>query len=208
MKKLFVLSLTSLLFFFGCDQVSDVTSPLNESADQQLKVTSVLPLSDDAYVRNPYLHREDKFIDDSTSEVGLCVSKLIDGDIGGEIIFDETYIDSSGRHINIYAQLQIPEDAFQGLVTIYMQPNPEDVTIQLFPEMAFTKDVKLDFWFQGIDAQDLGYNTSGNVDFVYFADNGDVELIENNVSQVDIAFNKIYVLNAKLFHFSRYGWVR
>jgi hypothetical protein len=143
----------------------------------------------------------------STDSV-LHASELIDGEIGGWLIVNETYINSEGRQINVYARLRILPGSYQGTINIEMVFNDEDVSIKLFPEMAFTRDVRLDLWFQGTDLQALGYKSNGRVDFAYFADNGDFELIENNISHVNIHQNKIRVLNAKLQHFSRYGWTR
>ena len=86
--------------------------------------------------------------------------------------------------------------------------NPEDASIQLYPEMTFARDVRMDLWYIGVDLQAMGYTSSGDVDFVYFADNGDIEIIENNKSSVDLNKDQIKVMNARLNHFSRYGWIR
>jgi hypothetical protein len=145
---------------------------------------------------------------DILTKSSLSASKLIDGASGDQLILDNSYIDSEGRQINVYARLLIPPGSYQGTINIEMVTNDEDVSIQLFPEMTFAGDVKLDLVFTGIDLQALGYTTSGNVEFAYFADNGDVELIENDLSLVNISQNKISVSNAKLNHFSRYSWIR
>jgi hypothetical protein len=89
-----------------------------------------------------------------------------------------------------------------------MRLDLNDASAEFFPEMAFDREVRYDLWFQGIDLKELGYNESGDVEFAYFAENGDVELIERTVSQVELSQSKISVHNAKLYHFSRYGWVR
>jgi hypothetical protein len=138
----------------------------------------------------------------------ISASKLIDGEIGAWLIVNETYVNSEGREVFVYARLRILPGAYQGTVNIEMLFNDEDASVQLFPEMTFNREVRLDLWFQGIDLKALGYRTTGDADFAYFANNGDVELVENNSSNVNIKENKIAVVNAKLLHFSRYGWVR
>ena len=135
-------------------------------------------------------------------------SKFIDGEIGGELKIDSTYINSEGREINVYARLKIPPGSFQGTINIVMVPNDADLSIQLFPEMAFNRVVKLDLVFSGINLKAFGYTTNGVVDFNYFDDNGTIELIETHQSIVNIHHNRISVRTASLHHFSRYGWSR
>jgi len=143
-------------------------------------------------------------------EVGsnYYASELIDGEIGGWIIINDYYINAQGEPITIYLRLRILPGSYQGIQNIEMFLNPDDASIQFYPEMTFSREVRLDLWYIGIDLRALGYTSSGDVDFVYFADNGDIEIIVNNKSSVDLNKNKIQVHNAKLTHFSRYGWIR
>ena len=136
------------------------------------------------------------------------VSELIDGEIGGWVTINDYYINTQGEPITLYLRLRILPGSYQGIQNIEMILNPEDASIQLYPEMTFTRDLRMDLWYSGIDLQAMGYTSSGDVDFVYFADNGDIEIIENSKSSVDLKKDKIQVLNAKLPHFSRFGWVR
>jgi hypothetical protein len=158
--------------------------------------------------------KQDDNIVSSTSSSDLLVSeqlytaKLINGEIGDELTLNETYIDSTGREINIYARLRVLENSFPGDATISMIPNADDLSIRFSPEMTFNRDLRLDLVFTGIDLEKFGYTTTGTYDFAFFADNGDVELIESDISQVNIQQKKISVQNAKLNHFSRYGWIR
>lgn len=138
----------------------------------------------------------------------LSLSKLIDGEIGDELILTETLIDIASNEINVYARLRIPENSFPGTVTITMIPNIEDLSIQLFPEMTFNRDIRLDLVFTGVDLEALGFTATGAVEFAFFAKDGTTELIENDKSIVNIPQKKISVQNAKLNHFSRYGWIR
>ena len=138
----------------------------------------------------------------------IFTSKLIDGEIGGELVLDTTFTNSEGREINVYARLRVLEGSYKGTVNISMLTHYEDVSIQLFPDMKFSRSVRLDLIYTGADLIKMGFTTTGNVDFVYFGDNGDVELIGNDLSHVNIPQNQIKVRNAKLTHFSRYGWIR
>jgi hypothetical protein len=137
----------------------------------------------------------------------LYTSQLIDGKKGGKIILDETYINGEGRVINVFVKLKIPRNAFEGTREIAMLPNPDDATIQFFPHMTFNKVVKLKYVITGLDLRAMGY-THGNHDFAFFSDDGDTQIIQSRKSHVNLNQNKIKVRNAKLHHFSRYGWIR
>ena len=178
MKKLLTLSLLSFLLFFGC----------NDNIDNTIVSTQA----------------------NIDKEIGsnYYASKLIDGEIGGWVIINDYYINTQGERITLYLRLRILPGSYQGTQNIEMVLNPEDASIQLYPEMTFARDVRMDLWYSGIDLQAMGYTSSGDVDFVYFDDNGNIELIENSKSTVDLRKDKIQVLNAKLPHFSRYGWIR
>ena len=186
MKKTILLLLLLGITFLGCNDNLDnsiVTTPNNSKLIEQQPPAP----------ENPTI---------------VSVSKLIDGKKGGWIEWDTSYVNGNGREIYSSMSLRIPRNAFQGTREIVIQPNPEETTIQFFPEMAFKKPLKLYYEVWGVDLQALGYLTSGRYDFAYFDDYGNIELIKSKQSSVDIHNNKIRVLNAKLYHFSRYGWVR
>jgi len=182
MKNILTLSVFSFLLFFGC----------NENLDNTIVSTQA--------------NLEKQPITQTGSQ--FYASELIDGENGGWLVLSEYYTNSRGEVITLYARVRILPGSYVGTQNIKMILNTEDVSIQLFPEMTFARDVKLDLWYKGVDLIDLGYTTSGDVDFVYFGKNGNVELIENTKSKVDLSKNKIYVTNAKIQHFSRYGWIR
>ena len=86
--------------------------------------------------------------------------------------------------------------------------NPQEASIQLFPHMVFDDYLELYVTFEGIDLKALGHKRSGDVDFVFFNDNGEIEFIENDAARVNTEHQRIKVSDAYLYHFSRYGWVR
>ncbi len=142
-----------------------------------------------------------------TSEQFLA-SNNIDGITGDELTLTQSYVNTTGRNISITAQLHILPDAYSGIKNITMIVDAEDASVRFFPETIFNRDVRLDLTFTGLDLHNLGFTTSGNADFVFFNDNGTTEAIENESSTVNISQSVLSVQNAKLYHFSRYGWVR
>ena len=138
----------------------------------------------------------------------ISVSKLINGDNGGVLIIDTTYINYQGRLLYVYGKLKFQEFSFPGSTEFTMILRPEEASIQLFPHMFFRKEVKLKVDYKGIDLKALGHIASGYIDFAFFGDNGEIELILNQFCEVDIQDERILVDAAELRHFSRYGWVR
>jgi hypothetical protein len=90
---------------------------------------------------------------------------------------------------------------------IVLEPGPENVTIQFFPHMNFQDTVKLDYTITGLDLQAMDF-THGHHDFAFFCTDGNIEIIEATTSHANLPQNTISVHNAKLLHFSRYGWIR
>lgn len=191
MKKTFALFSLIGIIFLGCNENFDNT---NISAPTSVK----------------NLTKDQVFISDEETESlpnVITISKLIDGDVGGDFYLDTTYVNYQGREINVFAHLKIKPAAFQGVSLITMKLNPEKSHIHFSPELIFSKDVKLSVTYTGIDLSALGYTRSGHYDFVFF-DKGGTETILNDESKVDMEKQEIKVKNAKLEHFSRYGWMK
>jgi hypothetical protein len=138
----------------------------------------------------------------------LQTSCLIDGEKGGQILFEKDLVDNEGNNISVNALLRFLPNSFSGVKNITMVLNTDDASIQFFPSMTFNRSVRLDLSFEGIGLERLGYTSNRDVEFVYFNDHGSIEQIQNTLSKVKINQDLIRVQNAKLFHFSRYGWVR
>jgi len=191
MKKAVILFSLIGTIFFGCSEDSNNT---NISA----------PSSFNNLIKDQ-MHTSDQE-NESVSHI-LSISKLIIGEDGGELLIDTAYINYLGRQIEVYGKLKIKKSAFQGSEYITMKLNPESATVNFSPELVFEKDVKLSITYTGIDLVALGYTTSGHYDFVYFGKGG-IETTLNDESKVDMDKQKIKVKNAKLEHFSRYGWLK
>jgi len=203
MKTTLTTLLLSALLFIGCDQESEITSPLSDSPNQQLKVQSVPTLTNSQPVFAPEI-----YITDRDVNAYIIGSKIINGETGGELLIDTTYINYQGRLLYVYGKLEIEDHSFLGTTEFTMILKPEEASIKLFPHMVFKKEVKLKVDYKGIDLKALGHIASGYIDFAFFGDNGEIELILNQFCEVDIQDERILVDAAELHHFSRYGWVR
>ena len=180
MKKSFLLFLLIGFTLLSCTQSSDDNMVSTNYSGERLNLTS------------------DQFLS----------SGFINGSSGDELTLTQSYVNTAGRNISISAHLYILPNAYTGVKEITMIVDAGDASVRFFPETVFNRDIKLDLTFTGLDLHNLGFTTSGNADFVYFNDNGTIEAITNAGSTVDISQSVLRVQGAKLYHFSRYGWIR
>ena len=183
-----------LLFFFfglmGCDSSPDlsVNSTENNSTGSTTFEKIKLP--------TPSALWKDSLI---------TMSQTIDGSVGGRLILDKYYISENGDSIKVKVDLIIPADAFQGTKTITITVDQTDAAVHFYPAMVFDDTLRLFQSFEGLNLD--GYST-GTIDFVYIRDDGTAELLKKNGTQIILPQGIMRVQNAKLIHFSRYGWVR
>ena len=184
--------LFSLLFFslvyMGC---SDTTNFLTDPVKSYPELVKLPPRSSSSL----------------SVETVFSVSQTIDGDQGGTIILDESYEAENGKTVTIYGKLKIPKHAFQGTETITMSVDDEFAAVHFEPAMVFNKKLKLDLEFTGLDLENMGFE-DGKWDFAYISDDGQIEWVKNNGIYFDLEDGLLSVHNAKLHHFSRYGWCR
>ncbi len=102
MKNLLTLSLASLLFFFGCDQSSDLTSPIDDIKSENANWIS-LPPSEGMHIENSF-----------------TVSKRINGAQGGFLTMSESYSGGPFGTVTIDAELIFNQGAYPGNKTIRM----------------------------------------------------------------------------------------
>ncbi len=187
MKKVILLLFVAGITFLGCNDNLDNTIVTTPSTTDDFSNSVPRPININTW---------------------LYASKLIDGSIGADFIFDTTIVNAAGSEIEVYARLKIPPGAFNGITEIVMIPNFETLSIKLLPEMTFNAEVKHTLRIKGVDLRLYGYDKTGPIDFAYFDDNGGIELIESHLCHVNLEENEIKVMNARLNHFSRYGWIR
>jgi hypothetical protein len=115
------------------------------------------------------------------------------------------YISDTGDSIFIKVDLTIPAGAFNGNKLISMTVDSEYAVVHFSPEMVFADTLRLFQTFEGLNLEEY---PTGTIDFVYVNTNGSVELIKKNGMQLVVPQGIVRVQNAKLLHFSRYGWIK
>ena len=125
----------------------------------------------------------------------------IDGSKGGRISVEYYYPNSIAC---FKAILVVPRGAFQGVKDFNIVININDLSVSLEPTpFTFDRPVELTLKFEDINVSSFNFDTST---FNYLDPEGNNEKVEYQF--LDIGPNYIWVTKAKLYHFSRYGFVK
>lgn len=142
-----------------------------------------------------------------STETVYSQTVLIDGEQGGEIKIKEYYWTNDGQKVKIDARLTIPKNAFTGSVNITMKIDDEYAAASFEPSMSFEKPLEFNLTINGLDLSQL--NLAGaSYNFVYVADDGNVEDVVNDGVVLDNFLKGLTVDKAQLNHFSRYAFSR
>lgn len=185
MKKLLSINLVVLVLLFGCNPDSNVISPDDSTTQSKVKLIQ-LPSPKGLTVETLYTE-----------------SKYINGYYGG--YFEEQFgYQSSSGYVNINSKLVFPSGSFSGGKTITQTFNTETASLEFGPEMQFNVAVKYTLTITGLDLTGVNPNT---LDFVYVAQDGSITGVVYDSIYMDAATGTLKVTNARLNHFSRYGFV-
>lgn len=183
MKRLLTLSLFMFLLFFGCNQESEITSPVNNSP---------------------------KLISLPTPSSGLTVETLmtqvmeIHGNTGGNFDIKFDYQGGPFGQVKIDSKLEFFAGAFVGTADISQTHNTDFAAMTFGPSMQFSARVVHSLKFEGLDLAGVNPNT---LDFVYIDANGNMYPVAYEEIKMNASSGKLEVKNAELSHFSRYGFV-
>jgi hypothetical protein len=218
MKKAFLLLTLLGITFLGCSedldntlvsnpiQIEELTKSPNPANLNNLTGIEEFPKSADFEALTHSTTSKD--IKDQVFTSVIVKSKSIDGINGGWFMVDTTYVNYQGRLLYVHAEITVLQNTFQDTTEIMMILNPEEASITFLPHMVFDREVRVSVEFMGIDLKELGYRQNGHVDFAFFDDDGSTEMIPAQQSHVNVSTKTIKVLNARIQHFSRYGWIR
>lgn len=184
MKYIISSLLVTLLFLLGCDQVAEINAPQEQILNKQL---ISLPIPKGLGVED--LHTE---------------FKDINGYYGGWFYEEFTYTSGTSGNVNISSTLHFNSYSFYGTKTISQTFNTETAAITFGPSMQF--NVPVDYTLS-ITGADLSGVNPATLDFVYIDANGNMYAVEKDYVIMDLGAGMLKVKNAKLNHFSRYGFV-
>ena len=187
MKKLITFSLLSFLLFFGCNQDSEILTPVEESSNQDYTFISLPTPTGGLSVETIYTFSEE-----------------ISGEQGGIFFNQFSYQGGPFGNVTVQSRLLFPENSFSGYEDITKTYNTDYATMEYGPSMSFNTPVICGLRFYGLDLSGVDPNT---VRFVYIANDGAIEVVEYESISINVASGYIWVKNAELNHFSRYGFV-
>jgi len=194
MKTILTVLIVAFVLLIGCDTSTDLSVNSSEN-------NSNTQVSDSMDYELIPLPKKSALWMDSV----FTFSQLIDGSVGGRIIMANYYISETGDSVEFEVDLRIPAGAFQGSETITVTVDSDSASVHFYPEMVFADTLRLFQSFEGLNLENM---QTGTIDFVYVRDDGSIELIKKNGTQIVVPQGIVRVQNAKLLHFSRYGWIR
>jgi hypothetical protein len=184
MKQFISFLFVTLLLILGCEQVTDVNSPPEQILNKKL---IQLPTPIGPGVENDYTQYKD-----------------INGATGGW--FSATFYYQGGINgtVNIISTLHFYANSFTGTQTILQTFNTETAAITFGPSLQFNVPADYTLTITGLDLTGVNPNT---LDFVYIDANGNMYAVQKDYVIMDLSTGMLKVKNAKLNHFSRYGFV-
>lgn len=183
MKRFFYLMLTLLFTITGCSNETLVNSDSISSGYKLIK----LPAQKGLALDNMYSN-----------------SKQITGSTGGGLCIQGSYSGGPFGTVTMNSTLEFPAGAFNGTKTITMTADDEYCASSFSPGMSFTLPGIYNITYTGVDLSGINPST---VKFVYLKENGNLEYPSHDGIVVNQAIGKIQVINARMNHFSRYGFV-
>ena len=187
MKHLINFLFVTLLLILGCEQATDVNSPINEPQERVLnKQLITLPTSSGLTVESQTYYKD------------------IDGNNGGEFQQSYSYQNISGGTVYQFADLDFLPGAFSGTKNISMTFNTGGAVMEFGPAMQFQAVVEYTYKITGLDLTGVNPNT---LEFVYIDSNGNMYAVDYDYVTMNASTGMLMVKDAILPHFSRYGFV-
>ncbi len=186
MKKLISTIAMLLLFAVGCTDQTSITSP-EQSVQTQEPNWIALPQAEGLHINESF-----------------TVTKTLDGKKSSGMTMYKTYSGGPFGTVIIDAGLFFPRNSFTGIKTFWMTNDGSTCVSTFGPSTVFNSSLTYNITYTGIDLTGINPST---VKFAYIADNGSVQYAENDGIVVGLATGKLQVINARIPHFSRYGFV-
>jgi hypothetical protein len=190
--KYLILIILSSVFFFGCQKESNITNPENQ------KVSWLEKSAGNNFTDPDYICNENR--SGLSSEITIVNSKTIIGKDGGKI---DLHIHSN-PHVS--GELEFPKNSFTGTETFTVLYDNETATITFSPSpYQFLIPLKLKLEYKNLD---LSGCSPEDLDYYYLSPSG--ELVPVNYDKIDVKIDngELKLSNAKIPHFSRYGWIK
>ncbi len=186
MTKILIVLALVVPFMIGCsDSIVNPDSTAQVNNSQKSWIT--LP-------NNPGMAVEDEY----------SASRVINGDIGGNVLLKINYKSRSSANVIIVAEIDVPAGAYTGDKNITMIINSTNGTATFYPSPeTFNKPLLFNLKISGVELNGFDPNS---IDFEYLAPDGSMEPIQ--YKKIVVNTDVLKVEDALIPHFSIYGWCR
>jgi hypothetical protein len=173
-------------FIIGCGKESDLVAPVDSAVGNEPNWIA-LPSAE-----NQALQKE------------ISTGKWIYGDKRSNLRIRTSYPACTPFHfVSINAHAEFQKNSFEGSTFITMSVSDRFGVTTFLPDINFVKPVIYNLTIMGVDLSGIDLAT---VKFVYMAPDGEYFEAEYDHLKVDPRIGMLQVINAKLPHFSRYGF--
>lgn len=193
MKKLIALLIVAVFFSYGCQENNPIEADSHEDG---------LSKSEPNWIQLP-----------EPAEKSLLKNyrngEWVNNNRGGKITVRSYYWAwFSKNKVELSASLEVPSDAWDESVYgkyeyITLSVHDNSATSTFGPHMNFTKPVIYNAKFSGLDLSGID---PGSINFVYQDPSGAVEQVDFDALNVDVENGALEIVNARIPHFSRYGF--
>ena len=188
MKKVVLTIISALFIIVGCQDDNSILQPV-----ENVHNVSILN-KDRNYSTQDYDHDYFAF---------FKKKYVVDGKKGAMLYFNEPFRNEKGEFGILNAWLTIPAGAFEGELEFEVLFYLDNYSMELYPSpFTFKKPLSLTLYFYNVDLSEK----DNLLDFRYVEGAG--EDVEYRYKKIDIENGNIFVWDAQLHHFSRYGWTR
>ncbi len=186
MYKYIYMLIFFLGFIIGCGKEADVVAPVDTAKSNEPNWIAIPSAEDQSLQKNVF------------------TGKWICGDEGSNLKINTHYRSFNPfRFIKINALAEIPENSFEGCTFITMSVSDKYGVTTFLPDISFSKPVIYNLTITGLNLNGID---PAAVKFVYMAPDGEYYEAEYDQLNVDPRTGMLQVINAKLPHFSRYGF--
>jgi hypothetical protein len=177
------------LFVIGCTDKSNVVSPVDSNTNGDI-------------VTNPNWITLPQSTETALKKVTTVGKTIYDNE--DSYLEINTYYWSWHKRVYVYANAKFQKYSFTGEKYVTMSVNDEYGTTDFSPSGTWSKPVIFNFIITGIDLHDVD---PSQVTFVYMAEDGTYHKANYDSIYVDTRWGVLQVVNAKLPHFSRWGFI-
>ncbi|MFO7447961.1 MAG: hypothetical protein R6W90_16480 [Ignavibacteriaceae bacterium] len=183
-RYIYFLAILIVGLFFGCSKDNSISNPDLQGTKKQKSLIE-LPGTDGAAT-------------EATNTFTFNVN-------GWEGAYQTMYLNFPGGNATVSANYKFPKKVFSGQKTIVITFSNDKASATYTPTpLYFNAPVIANITYTGLN---LAGVDPDEVDFVYLPPTGNFEAITYDRLEVNVNTGVIKVVNAKLYHFSKYGFV-